>query len=79
MRRNPFRTNLFWLLPGLLIALLLALPVALQADQAQYFYDELGRLAVVVDADKNVAVYNYGGKKGDTLLFRGFSRSAFGP
>lgn len=29
------------------------------ANQAQYFYDELGRLSVVVDADKNVAVYNY--------------------
>jgi YD repeat-containing protein len=31
----------------------------MQADQAQYFYDELGRLVGVVDGQGNVAVYNY--------------------
>ncbi len=30
-----------------------------QADQAQYFYDELGRLVAVVDGQGNAAVYNY--------------------
>jgi YD repeat-containing protein len=29
------------------------------ADQAQYFYDELGRLTGVVDGQGNMAVYNY--------------------
>jgi YD repeat-containing protein len=33
-------------------------PVTLSADQAQYFYDELGRLVAVVDGQGN-AVYNY--------------------
>jgi YD repeat-containing protein len=31
----------------------------LAADQAQYFYDELGRLIGVVDGQNNAAVYNY--------------------
>jgi YD repeat-containing protein len=30
-----------------------------QADQAQYFYDVLGRLRVVVDGQGNTATYNY--------------------
>jgi YD repeat-containing protein len=34
-------------------------PTALHADQAQYFYDELGRLTGVVDGSGNAAVYNY--------------------
>jgi YD repeat-containing protein len=42
-----------------LIAALLAWPVPMQADTAQYFYDELGRLVAVVDGQGNVAVYNY--------------------
>jgi YD repeat-containing protein len=32
---------------------------ALHADQARYFYDELGRLIGVVDGQNNAAVYNY--------------------
>jgi len=43
----------------LLIASLLAWPVPLQADQAQYFYDNLGRLTAVIDGQGNVEVYNY--------------------
>ena len=43
----------------LLIAVLLSLPLALHADQAEYFYDELGRLTTVVDAAGNTAIYNY--------------------
>ena len=42
-----------------LVATTLALPVVMQADQAQYFYDELGRLVGVVDGQGNAAVYNY--------------------
>lgn len=47
-----------------LFALLLATGLwcnihALIADQAQYFYDELGRLVGVVDGQNNAAVYNY--------------------
>jgi len=34
-------------------------PVTLRADQAQYFYDELGRLVGVVDGQGNAAVYTY--------------------
>ena len=29
------------------------------ADQAQYFYDDLGRLTTVIDGSGNIAVYNY--------------------
>ncbi len=32
---------------------------SLSADQAQYYYDELGRLIGVVDGQNNAAVYNY--------------------
>ena len=43
----------------LLVALAVVWPVSLQADQAQYFYDELGRLVGVVDGNGEVAVYTY--------------------
>jgi len=43
----------------LLIASLLVWPAALQADQARYFYDNLGRLTAVIDGQGNVAVYTY--------------------
>lgn len=38
-----------------LMATALTLPSAIQADQAQYFYDELGRLVGVVDDQGNAA------------------------
>jgi YD repeat-containing protein len=43
----------------LLIVGLLCLPAVPSADQAQYFYDELGRLVGVVDSAGNAAVYVY--------------------
>jgi YD repeat-containing protein len=42
-----------------LIAALMVCPTSLQADQALYFYDVLGRLRVVVDGQGNTATYNY--------------------
>ena len=39
----------------LLVAVFLSVPLALPADQAQYFYDELGRLVGVVDCQGNFA------------------------
>jgi YD repeat-containing protein len=41
-----------------LVATALALQVLMHAEQAQYFYDELGRLVGVVDSQGNAAVYN---------------------
>ncbi len=43
----------------LLVAALLLWPVSTQGDQAQYFYDELGRLVGVLDGQGNAAVYTY--------------------
>ncbi len=37
----------------------LAWPFSASADQARYFYDELGRLGRVVDGQGNVATYDY--------------------
>ncbi len=56
---HPFIRNLFRLTQCLLVAALLLWPVSAPSDQAQYFYDELGRLVGVVDGQGNVAVYNY--------------------
>ncbi len=47
------------LLLCLLVATELVLPTAVHGDQAQYFYDELGRLVGVVDGQGNTAVYVY--------------------
>jgi YD repeat-containing protein len=41
-----------------LVATALASQVLMHAEQAQYFYDELGRLVGVVDSQGNAAVYN---------------------
>jgi len=48
-----------WLVLGLLCGGLLGTPSGLRADQAQYFYDELGRLIGVVDGQNQAAVYTY--------------------
>jgi YD repeat-containing protein len=42
-----------------LLLLSLCLPVVGQADQANYVYDELGRLFRVIDGSGNVATYHY--------------------
>jgi len=42
-------TNRFIQIAALLLVGLLCLPAVPSADQAQYFYDELGRLVGVVD------------------------------
>ena len=38
---------------------LAGLCTSLFADQAQYIYDDLGRLVQVIDGQGNVATYNY--------------------
>ena len=50
-----------WLRCFLVMALGLTLlqPVPTIADQAQYIYDDLGRLSQVIDGQGNVATYNY--------------------
>lgn len=52
-------------------------PFTLQADQAQYFYDELGRLVGVVDGSGNAAVYNYD-EVGNLLSIQRFGSSGGG-
>ena len=47
----------------LLMVGLLCLPAVPSADQAQYIYDDLGRLSKVIDGQGNVATYTYGRKK----------------
>ena len=44
---------------GLLVSSLFLQSVPTSADQAQYIYDDLGRLAKVIDGQGNVATYNY--------------------
>ena len=34
-------------------------PMSAVADQAQYIYDDLGRLSQVIDGQENVATYTY--------------------
>jgi YD repeat-containing protein len=34
-------------------------PSMVAADQAQYIYDDLGRLSQVIDGQGNVAIYTY--------------------
>jgi YD repeat-containing protein len=43
----------------LVLGLVLAGSVGVYADQAQYIYDDLGRLSQVIDGQGNVATYNY--------------------
>lgn len=52
-------TKLIVQIAVVLLVGVLCLPLAPSADQAQYFYDELGRLVGVVDGQGNAAVYNY--------------------
>jgi YD repeat-containing protein len=59
MTRSEFIRSLALAIAFVLIAALLVWPAAIQADQAQYFYDALSRLRVVVDGQGNTATYNY--------------------
>ncbi|HEX9758946.1 MAG TPA: hypothetical protein VGB26_14290 [Nitrospiria bacterium] len=43
-----------------LLFLSFCLPIVCQADQANYVYDELGRLYRVIDGSGNVATYHGG-------------------
>ena len=43
----------------LLLVMLCSFPFQISADQAQYFYDELGRLVGVIDGQGNIASYEY--------------------
>ncbi len=56
---------------------LFCLPAVPHADQAQYFYDELGRLVAVVDGTGNAAVYNYD-EVGNLLSIQRFTTGASG-
>lgn len=60
-----------------LIVVLLALPAISLSDQAQYFYDETGRLVGVVDGQGNMAVYNYD-RVGNLLSIERFAASGSG-
>src|SRR2546426_4212539 len=59
MTRSGFIRSISFVVAFFLFAALLVWPAPMQADQAQYFYDELGRLVGVVDGQGNVAVYTY--------------------
>ena len=59
MKRTRFIRSTARAIACLLVAMLVAWPVLIHADQAQYFYDELGRLAAVIDGQGNMAVYTY--------------------
>ncbi len=41
------------------LMLCLAVPTQVVADQAQYIYDDLGRLSQVIDGQGHVAMYTY--------------------
>jgi len=70
-------TKLFMHIAVLLIVSLLVMPVVPSADQAQYFYDELGRLVGVVDGSGNAAVYVYD-EVGNLLRIDRFTTGASG-
>jgi YD repeat-containing protein len=52
-------TKLFVQIAVVFLVGVLCLPAAPSADQAQYFYDPLGRLSAVIDGQGNIAVYSY--------------------
>lgn len=56
---------------------LVAMPAMVESDQAQYFYDGLGRLVGVVDGQGNVAVYNYD-EVGNLLSIQRFATGSTG-
>ncbi len=58
-KQTGVRSTLWILGLTCLVVLSLNGSLKLSADQAQYFYDELGRLGAVVDGDGNAASYRY--------------------
>jgi len=61
----------------MLMLLMTVIPFASNADQAQYLYDELGRLIGVIDGQNNAAVYNYD-EVGNLLSIQRFTSGANG-
>src|SRR5438132_545519 len=59
MTQSKFIRSIAWVATCFVIAALVAWPAAISADTSKYFYDELGRLAAVIDGQGNVAVYTY--------------------
>jgi len=59
MKTSRFLPPLFCLMSLMLAAWLVLAPTGAAADQAQYIYDDLGRLSQVIDGQGNVATYNY--------------------
>ena len=61
MFANAMMSRLFVAIGSLLfsVALSLAAPLLVSADQARYIYDDLGRLVQVIDGQGNVATYTY--------------------
>ena len=76
MTRTSIRGSVRLLL-WCVLATVLAVPAAVHADQAQYFYDELGRLVGVVDSTGNTAVYVYD-EVGNLLAIQRFTTGATG-
>lgn len=77
MKSHTFIRNLLRLTQSLLVATLLLCPVSTPSDQAQYFYDELGRLTAVLDEQGNMAVYTYD-EVGNLLSIQRFTAGATG-
>ena len=59
LRHMMRKGRLFTLGCYLLLIMLVGLSAPLSADQAQYIYDDLGRLSQVIDGQGNVATYTY--------------------
>ena len=59
MKTSRFLPPLFCLMSLMLATWLVLAPSGAAADQAQYIYDDLGRLSQVIDGQGNVATYTY--------------------
>jgi len=57
--QRSLQTHFFSSLRNFLICVLFILPSISLADQAQYIYDELGRMIGVIDGQGNIASYEY--------------------
>ena len=77
MIRTRFIQKHLWLLPSLLVAWLVMWASPLLAGEAQYAYDDLGRLTTVVDEAGNTAIYNYDAV-GNLLSIQRFTTSSRG-